>query len=168
MSYIMQEKPITLGDKLAPIEPKMPNFSYRASLRSTYYLVMCFSLLIAICTLFLWWFFMLPDVDRNIMLAVMAALIALWVFVYSRFRAIKPRKKAIPLKIHSLLKNDRLGFMSDLRLDRKTVIFDGSNIYYFGRDNGLDARPLGMIAHQLRVEGYRIVCFFDANIFLQT
>ncbi|OUS36934.1 hypothetical protein A9Q94_07605 [Rhodobacterales bacterium 56_14_T64] len=50
-------------------------------------------------------------------------------------------------------------------MDAKTAIFDGSNIYHFGRNNGLDAQPLGLIAHQLRVEGYRIVCFFDANIF---
>jgi hypothetical protein len=68
-------------------------------------------------------------------------------------------------KPHSLLLNDRQGFMRNLRLDAKTAIFDGSNVYHFGHDNGLDAQPLGLLAQQLRNEGYRIVCFFDANIF---
>jgi hypothetical protein len=67
--------------------------------------------------------------------------------------------------MHSLLANDHYGFMRDLRLDAKTAIIDGSNIYHFGHDNELDAGPLGMIAHQLRHEGYRIVCFLDANIY---
>ena len=66
---------------------------------------------------------------------------------------------------HSLLLNDRQGFMKHMRLDAKTAIFDGSNVYHFGHENELDAQPLGMLAHRLRDEGYRIVCFFDANIF---
>jgi hypothetical protein len=68
-------------------------------------------------------------------------------------------------KPHSLLLNDRQGFMKHMRLDAKTAIFDGSNVYHFGNEHGLDAQPLGMLAHRLREEGYRIVCFFDANIF---
>ncbi|KIN68784.1 NYN domain-containing protein [Sulfitobacter donghicola] len=55
--------------------------------------------------------------------------------------------------------------MADLRLDKKSVVIDGSNIYHFGHDNKLDAQPLGEIAAQLRSEGYRVICFFDANIF---
>lgn len=55
--------------------------------------------------------------------------------------------------------------MHGLRLDEKTAVLDGSNIYHLGHDNGLDAQPLGEIAHDLRAQGYRIVCFFDANIF---
>ena len=90
------------------------------------------------------------------MLVLLAALIALWLFVYYGRRVTKP---------HYLLANDRQGFMCDLRLDAKTAIFDGSNIYHFGHDNGLDAQPLGEIVHQLRTQGYRIVSFFDANIF---
>jgi hypothetical protein len=66
---------------------------------------------------------------------------------------------------HFLLENDRRGFMRGLRLDEKTAILDGSNIYHFGHDNGLDAQPLGEVAHLLRSQGYRVVCFFDANIF---
>lgn len=70
-----------------------------------------------------------------------------------------------PRKVHSLLANDRQGFMAAMRLDEKTAVFDGSNVYHFGNDHGLDAQPLGMLAHRLRDEGYRIVCFFDANIY---
>jgi hypothetical protein len=68
-------------------------------------------------------------------------------------------------KVHSLLANDKQGFMKNMRLDAKTAVFDGSNVYHFGNDHGLDAQPLGMLAHRLRDEGYRIVCFFDANIY---
>ena len=67
--------------------------------------------------------------------------------------------------VHSLLAHDHQGFMYDLRLDMKTAVFDGSNIYHFGHDNGVDAQLLGLLAQQLRNEGYRIICFFDANIF---
>lgn len=72
------------------------------------------------------------------------------------------RRRAAP---HFLLANDHQGFMSALRLDAKTVVFDGSNILHFGLDNGLGGTALCLIAEQLRAEGYRVVCFFDANIF---
>jgi hypothetical protein len=165
MSHIMKHEPITLGDKLAPVEPKKLRFNCGARLRNTLYTALNFSLLTVITTLPLWWFLLRPDMDRNIILVLLAALIALWLFVYRGLRATKHRKEATHLKTHSLLANDRQGFMRDMRLDAKTVIVDGSNIYHFGRDNGLDAQPLGLIVHQLRAEGYRIVCFFDANIF---
>ncbi|MBL4751857.1 MAG: hypothetical protein JKX71_15000 [Amylibacter sp.] len=157
----MKHEPITLGEKLAAVEPKTPRFNFGAWVRNTVFTVLNLSFLTAICALPLWWFLMRPDVDSNIILFFWLILIALWLFVYPRCGITKPDKP----KIHSLLANDHLGFMRDLRLDAKTVIFDGSNIYHFGHDNGLDAQPLGLIAHQLRVEGYRIVCFFDANIF---
>ena len=99
--------------------------------------------------------------DRNLMLVLLTTLIATWLFVYRRRRA----TKATPARTHSLLANDCQGFMRDLRLDTKTVVFDGSNIYHFGHNNGLDAQPLGLIVHKLRTEGYRIICFFDANIY---
>jgi hypothetical protein len=66
---------------------------------------------------------------------------------------------------HFLLAHDHQGFMGALRLDAKTVVFDGSNIFHFGVQNGLGASGLRLTVHQLRAEGYRIVCFFDANIF---
>jgi hypothetical protein len=165
MNGIIKREPITLGDKLAPVEPKKPPFNFGAWLQNTVYTVLNFTLLTAISVLPIWWFLMRPDMGGNIILTLLAVLIALWLYVYRGFRAIKPRKKATHPKTHSLLANDHQGFMRDLRLDAKTAIFDGSNIYHFGHDNGLDAQPLGLIAHQLRTEGYRIVCFFDANIF---
>jgi len=163
--YIMKHEPITLGDKLAPISPKKARFKFGEWLRNTVYTLLNFSLLTAIFALPLWWFLMHPDMDRNIMLVLLAALIALWLFVYRRHRATAARNKTTAPKMHSLLANDRQGFMRDLRLDAKTAIIDGSNIYHFGHGNGLDAQPLGEIANHLRDEGYRIVCFFDANIY---
>ncbi len=157
----MKHEPITLGDKLTPAEPKKLDLNFGGRLRNTLYTVLNFSLLTAIAALPLWWSLVRPDIDKNIILPLLAALIALWLFVHLGLRAPKPRKKAM----HPLLANDRQGFMRDLRLDAKAAIFDGQNIYHFGHDNGLDAQPLGAIVHQLRAEGYRIVCFFDANIF---
>jgi len=55
--------------------------------------------------------------------------------------------------------------MADLRLDAKTAVFDGSNIYHFGHDNNWGPMALFGLAQQLRAEGFRIICFFDANIF---
>ncbi len=165
MNHIMKHEPITLGDKLAPVGHKKPHFNFGAWLQNTVYVLLDFSLLTAIFALPLWWFLMRPDMDRNIILLLFAMLITLWLFVYRRRRAINPRKNAVRPKTHSLLANDSQGFMRDLRLDAKTAIFDGSNIYHFGHDNGLDAQPLGEIVNQLRAEEYRIVCFFDANIF---
>ena len=161
----MKHEPITLGDILAPVEPKKPRFDFGVWLRNAVYTLLNFSLLTATSALPLWWILMRPNMGRNTMLVLLTALIVLWLVVYRRRRAFSPRKKATHPKVHSLLANDRQGFMRDLRLDTKTVIFDGSNIYHFGHDNELDAQLLGAVAHQLRAEGYRIVCFFDANIF---
>jgi len=161
----MSHEPITLGDKLAGGEPKKPRFNFGAWVQNAIFALVNFSLLTVIAALPLWWFFGRPDMDRDIMLALLAVLIALWLFVHRWRRANSARRKARHPKTHSLLANDRQEFMRDLRLDAKTAIIDGSNIYHFGHDNGLDAQPLGMIANQLRTEGYRVVCFFDANIF---
>ncbi len=161
----MKHEPTTLGDILTPVERKKPRFNFGVWLRYAIYTLLNFSLLVTILALPMWWLLMRPDMDRNFMLILLAALLALWFVVYRQRRAFKQGRKATRPRTHSLLANDRQGFMRDLRLDAKTVIFDGSNIYHFGRDNGLDAIPLGMLAHQLRTEGYRIVCFFDANIF---
>ena len=66
---------------------------------------------------------------------------------------------------HLLIRFDRHGFMSGLKLSKKTAVFDGSNIYHFGLDNKIGPVPLGALVSALRSEGYRIVCFFDANIY---
>lgn len=152
----MKREPIILGDKLAPFELGTPGFNFGAWLQKTLYTLLNFFLLTAIMALPLWWLLMRPDMDRTILMVLLAVLIALWLFVYRGFRA---------TRLHYLLANDRLGIMRDLRLDAKTAIIDGSNIYHFGHRNKLDAQPLGEIIHQLRTEGYRIVCFFDSNIF---
>ena len=55
--------------------------------------------------------------------------------------------------------------MHRLRLDAKTALFDGSNIYHLGLKQNVGALPLHALADRLREEGYRIVCFFDANIY---
>lgn len=152
----MSYEPLTLGDKLASLEPGNLRSNFGKRLRNALYTALDLSLLTVISAVPMWWFFMHPDIDRNTILVVWLALIALWYLVYRGHHAAKS---------HYLLANDRQGFMRDLRLDAKTAVFDGSNIYHFGRANGLDAQPLGEIAHQLRDQGYRIVCFFDANIF---
>jgi len=64
-----------------------------------------------------------------------------------------------------LLRFDQQGFISGLKLSRKTAVFDGSNIYHFGLDRKLGRVPLGALVSALRSEGFRIICFFDANIY---
>lgn len=66
---------------------------------------------------------------------------------------------------HWLLRLDRNRFLHQLRLDAKTAVFDGSNIYHLGLKQNLGPRPLRALVDRLREEGYRIVCFFDANIY---
>lgn len=68
-------------------------------------------------------------------------------------------------KAHFLIMADRHGFMKDLKLSDKTVVIDGSNIYHFGLDNGVGNKALKSLVNELRSEGYRVVCFFDANIY---
>lgn len=84
------------------------------------------------------------------------SLVALWLLARRR----KPRG-------HVLLSNDKQGFVHDLRLSDKTALFDGNNILHFGIRHKIGPTPLWAIAHSLRSEGYRIVCFFDANIYFE-
>ena len=165
MKHIMSIEPISLGDKLATKAPKALRFNFAVWVRNTLYFMLTFSLLMVASVLALWWFFTRPVLDPIAMMAILVSMITLLFFVDRRWRTFRLREKSWPLQTQSLLANDRRGFISNLRLDAKTVIFDGSNLYHFGHDNGVDAQPLGMLAHQLRTEGYRIVCFFDANIF---
>ena len=161
----MDRRPTTLGEKLAPNKAKKSDLKFGGWWQNSLYTLLNYYLLTAVFALPLWWILMRPDIDRNVMLALLTGLIVLSLFVRRRLRAARLRQKETRRKAHSLLANDRQGFMRDLQLDAKTAIFDGSNIYHFGHSNGLDAQPLGEIANQLRGEGYRIVCFFDANIF---
>ena len=66
---------------------------------------------------------------------------------------------------HFLTHADQQGFMDTLILADKTAIFDGSNIYHFGLHHGVGKKPLEFLIQQLRTDGYRIICFFDANIY---
>ena len=68
---------------------------------------------------------------------------------------------------HFLLHADREGFMKSLKLADKTAIFDGNNIYHFGLDHEVGVRALKTLVQNLRADGYRIVCFFDANIYFR-
>ena len=99
------------------------------------------------------------------MVLALILLLALTVFWWSVVRSIRGNTKTRGNRHHFLLANDRQGFMQGLRLDEKTAVFDGSNIYHLGHDSKLYAQPLGEIVDLLRSQGYRIVCFFDANIF---
>ncbi len=75
---------------------------------------------------------------------------------------VTPRRST---KTHFLISDDHHGFMKDLKLSDKTAVFDGSNIYHFGLENEVGRDPLKALIKALRSEGYRIVCFFDANIY---
>ena len=120
-------------------------------------------ILTALTVLPLVWLYMRPD--NYFTEAIMMGLVALWALV----AWIAPRQRIAHVQQyrtgHFLLQDDPYGFMGDLRLDAKTVIFDGSNLYHFGMANDLGAKPVALIAQQLRAEGYRIICYFDANIF---
>lgn len=147
----MALKPSTLGEKLAPARSGLG-----ARLRNAFIKALKICLLLVTSALVVWWITINPDMDDRLMLALCVFLLGMWILACIKLRA--PRQ-------HDLLAYDHSDFMRHLRLDAKAAIIDGSNIYHLGHDKGLDAQPLGTVAHQLREEGYRIVCFFDANIF---
>ena len=152
----MTLKPTTLGEELAGSIAGKPGQFTSAWFRQIFLKSLNSALLACIGTLISWWFVWRPVTE-------IAPVLILWsvLFVASILLSRMFRKN----KQHFLLTNDRQGFMRDLRLDEKTAVIDGSNIYHLGRENGLDAQPLGEVAYLLRSQGYRIVCFFDANIF---
>jgi hypothetical protein len=152
----MTLKPITLGEALSDGFDAKPGLNIGARIQHTLLKLLNFALLACISALTLWWFLWPLDVDSAQVLILLAVLVSIWWLVK---RGVHANKQ------HFLLINDRQGFMHRLRLDEKTAVFDGSNIYHLGRENGLDAQPLGEIVDLLRSQGYRIVCFFDANIF---
>ena len=131
--------PVTLADKLKSTKGRQ-RFSF-----------LWIVLISSVIGILLWWALSAP------LLGLEAAIFCAVFLLILGFR--KRRKT------NFLISNDKHGFMGNLKLSDKTAIFDGSNIYHFGHDNELDAQPLGLIVHQLRAEGYRIVCFFDANIY---
>jgi hypothetical protein len=171
----MTDAPKTLGEKLSPkpksqsykklsVEPARPH-------KRPILTFLRLPILISVAAVPIYWFVTHPETDIRLVAAMAAVLFGVWVIVEVTHKTTVTRVSAHKVRsrdktpTHSLLENDRQGFMKNLRLDAKTVIFDGSNIYHFGHDKGLDAQPLGLLAYQLRNEGYRIVCFFDANIY---
>ena len=166
----MTRKPVTLGDKLAAFPRDEPKGDFRAGIQDTLSSLLNFSLVSGGIALQLWVLTGRVELGVATALTMIAVAIAVWfaTVLSRRPRRRGPRhlsKKNNSRDLHPLLKNDQLGFMANLRLSVKTVIIDGSNIYHFGHKYGMPTRPLAMIANQLRDEGYRIVCFFDANIF---
>ncbi|VAW05188.1 hypothetical protein MNBD_ALPHA07-990 [hydrothermal vent metagenome] len=78
----------------------------------------------------------------------------------------RSRERHVPIKErHMLISADKQGFMSSLKLSDKTAILDGSNIYHFGLENRVGRNALKLLVDELRYDGYRVVCFFDANIY---
>lgn len=114
-------------------------------------------LITALTTLPVWWVTSTPKTETFV--AVALAICALWALLTVQRRRVRPYAR-----LHPLLAHDQHGFMKDLKLGQKTVIFDGNNLYHFGLKEGLGPRALSLIAKQLRAEAYRVVCFFDANI----
>ncbi|MCK0149122.1 hypothetical protein MWU54_03745 [Marivita sp. S6314] len=154
--FTLASKSITLGEALSGKLGRKPGRTTVARFWFSLMKLLGFGLLACTLALFVVVFLRQPALEMVPVLILFTALIIYWWRVNRRVRESKQ---------HFLLSNDRQGFMHDLRLDEKTVVLDGSNIYHLGHDNGLDAQPLGEIAHRLRSQGYRVVCFFDANIF---
>lgn len=133
------EEPITLGDKLQS----------RSDIRLSE-LFIAF-LVPAIFGLVSWW--VLQSIVSGISAFAICAIFLIAVL------STKERKE------HFLIHADWNGFMKSLILADKTAIFDGSNIYHFGLENGFGTKPLQTLIQKLRDDGYRIICFFDANIY---
>ncbi len=158
------QAPMTLGEKLDGLGKPQTETASIGWKRAVLYSVLNRILLLCFIGVLVVWAMLGSAADTIIMLEILGALIVLWLIVQNS-RMAQPRKAKRRKAPHFLLEHDRQRFMRDLRLDAKTAVLDGSNVYHFGRANGLDAQPLGLVAEQLRQEGYRVVCFFDANIF---
>ncbi|MEN8841572.1 MAG: hypothetical protein ABF288_10680 [Octadecabacter sp.] len=157
----MADLPKTLGDMLAANAPQLA--AERDSWTAHFaYLLANVCVLTALTVLPLLW--VQNQAFGGWLGPAFLGLIALWAFIAWVGPRAHVQRKSLTVE-HFLLADDRHGFMGKLEVDAKTVLFDGSNLYHFGVDQGLGAQPVRLIAKQLRVEGYRIVCFFDANIF---
>ncbi|MCG3267774.1 hypothetical protein [Yoonia sp. I 8.24] len=160
----MTYEPKTLGDKLALITAARPKQTLLLAIFKVLIFLGNLGLFVAVCFLTLLLTNVLPshEIERDAIMTGLMVFGGVWVLFI--LWQLAERKRSTTTS-HGLLKFDRQGFMRNLRLDAKTAIIDGSNIYHFGHEKKVDAQPLGMLAHALREEGYRIVCFFDANIY---
>lgn len=173
----MQNEPILLGEKLARYataavaQPDSGQEPPSSQTITVLWRAAHIALLTGVTCLPLWWALTRPDPGVVLGLGPLL-LVLLWLFAAyvkaPRGRVRGPMRRAKGPRArqrHPLLAGDRQNFMGGLRLDAKTVIIDGSNIYHFGQVNGFGAQPLAGVVRQLRAEEYRVVCFFDANIF---
>lgn len=171
----MQNEPILLGEKLAGYprasvaQPDDAPQLYYPQTIGVLWRAAHIALLTGVTCLPLWWALARPEAGVGLGLGLgPLLLVLLWLFaahVPPPRSAQRREERARAPQMHPLLAGDRQKFMGSLRLDAKTVIIDGSNIYHFGQDHGFGAQPLAGVVRQLRAEGYRVVCFFDANIF---
>ncbi len=148
------EPPITLGDKLRSQKPDQ-------NIHVSQILLIAVILLVsAIMSILMWWAF-------NTLYPALAVLIISDIdilIIFISFIRKKNSAKRGGLN-HFLTQADQQGFMANLKLSDKTVIFDGSNIYHFGVENGLGSKALKWLINELRSDGFRLICFFDANIY---
>lgn len=121
-------------------------------------------ILTVLTTTLVWWMVKRPENAASTTVALVLVLSTLWGVVAFLRRKSDQRTIGKTGHVHPLIAHDQQGFMKDLELRQKTVIFDGSNLYHFGLSEDLGTRAVALIARQLRTEGYRVVCFFDANI----
>lgn len=144
-----QKKPELLADKLS--STKVHNIS------SIFFTLFITFIVAAVVVFFVAEF--TAEMENNILYGFAAAGLAT-VILLAITKAVANRPNP-----HFLFLHDQAQFMGKLRLSEKTVLFDGNNIYHFGLEHGVGAVALKTLVHELRNEGYRIVCFFDANIF---
>jgi len=155
------EGALTLGEHLAqlgdPEGPARPSLGKRA----------IYGVLNAALWIFaagLAWFWAATGFVADIKIAGIAlGLGAIWValVLWGRSR----RAGTIGPKTHFLLADDTQAIMAGLRRVAKTAVIDGNNLYHFGLTEDLGAAVLRRVAGQLRIDGCRVICFFDANIF---
>jgi len=149
--------PVTLADKLGAVPAP------RSSKILTRVIVLCIIALLAFGANSGSYF-----ETEEVVLYSIAAILAYVVFLFITSYVVtlfgRPANGR-PSKRHFLFRYDTLNFMGSLVLSEKTALFDGNNVYHFGIKNGVGTQPLAYLVRALRAEGYRIVCFFDANIF---
>lgn len=152
--------PVTLGEKLHALQGgNTPDRGQSRTLRAVAGAANI-AILTGLTVLPLWWALAWPH---------SGPVLAIWTVGFCSAWALlawwrRPRR-ARRRRAHFLLEGDHLGAVAALRLDAKTAVIDGNNLYHFGLDEGIGPRAIALIAKHLRADGYRIVCFFDANIF---
>lgn len=149
----------TLGDALAARQTASHLSARHGWAGRVVFGVLNTAIWVGFVSLILWW--VLADFSAAPALGIgLIGLGLAWIALAYWRRPIRARTAP-----HFLLSHDQHGFMGDLRLDAKSAIIDGNNIYHFGLGEDLGADALRLVAKQLRAEGFRVVCFFDANIF---